>query len=73
MPKSRKTIVVADVKSLVNGMLARPLSAIERDSKVTLCCLVEEILMSTGNYRGFGFTNPSTEVGDDDYYDRHYI
>ena len=70
---TRKTIAVVDVKNRINGMLARPLEHVERDSKVTLCCLIEDILMNTGNYRGFQFANPSTEVGDDDYYNRTYI
>ena len=69
--KPRKTVEVAKVKAKINAMLAHP--PLERDSKVTLCCLLEDILMETGNYHGFGFANPSTEVGDNDYYDRHYI
>ena len=69
----RKTVEVAKVKAKINAMLARPLNHVERDSKVTLCCLLEDILMETGNYHGFGFANPSTEVGDDDYYNRTYI
>lgn len=68
--KPRKTINVESVREKVNNMLARPLECVE---KVTLCCLLEDILMETQNYHGFSFLNTATQCGDDDYYDRYYI
>lgn len=71
--KPRKTVNVERVREKVNSMLARPLKHVHRDSKVTLCCLIEDVLMETGNYRGFGFDDPSADPGDDNYYNRRYF
>ena len=71
--KPRKTIAVNDIRNRVNSMLALPLSRVSRDAKVTLCCMVEDVLMSTNNYKGFSFDNPQSETKDDDHYNRYYM
>ena len=71
--RPRRTIAVNDIRNRVNATLALPLDRVSRDAKVTLCCMIEDVLMSTGNYKGFQFDNPQSETYDDDHYDRYYM
>jgi len=72
---TRKTIRVANIRNRMNKILD---SQISRDAKMSMCCIIEDILMQTGNYRGFKW-NMSTEEarevapGDDTYYNRYYF
>lgn len=53
MAKQRKTIAVSDVVDIANVILAAP--AAPGESRVAICCLVERVLMDTGNYKGFRY------------------
>jgi hypothetical protein len=50
---ARKTVEIATVRDTVNRMLAAPNGTAE--GRRALAVLAESILMSTGNYRGFGY------------------
>ena len=65
----RKTIGVSEIKQKVNRMLKVP--GISQDAKQILSSLMEEVLMETGNYKGFGFNgNPEDKTRE---YDRNYF
>ena len=71
----RKTIKVENIRNRINKMLA-----VEKDknTKSSLCCIIEDVLMQTGNYQGFRWnmtTEEARAVRPDDptYYDRYYF
>lgn len=47
----RKTIEVFKIKDIVNATLASPTAT--QEHKASLCCLLEEVLRITDNYKGF--------------------
>lgn len=49
----RKTFEVQEFKKEINRLLS--LNTVNKDSKITLCTLLERILMNTKNYKGFGY------------------
>ena len=72
--RARKTIKVSTIKNSLNGMLEQDIGV---QSKATICCILENILMDTGNYHGFRFDMPTDEAkevtyNDETYYDRTY-
>ena len=62
----RSTIKVNDVVQRVNRMLSVG-DKISQDAKQILCSLAEEVLMDTGNYKGFACLAKGEE------YDRVYF
>lgn len=46
----RKTIEVKKLRDMANGMLA---SEISQPEKRSICSLIENVLMDTGNYKGY--------------------
>ena len=49
----RKTIGVKTIQEEINRLLA--LDTLSEEKKSVLCHLIEEVLMSTHNYRGFNY------------------
>ncbi len=66
MSRPRKTIEVETVRQMANGFLENSRDD-RRDQRFGVCSLVEQVLMATGNYKGFGYTTPEpiTPGGDD--------
>lgn len=50
---ARKTVDVAALKAEVNEMLAS--STTSPNVRLGMCTVLENVLMSTGNYKGFGY------------------
>jgi hypothetical protein len=69
----RKTIEVTEMLDWANGMLARTDVYADSKFKAGICTAIENILMKTGNYKGFGFlNNVDSETGTLGYYSRVY-
>jgi hypothetical protein len=74
-----KTVAVETLRGKVNRMLGVPVQNLPTGQKQALCSLLEEVLLETGNYKGFQFINMSVaraaEVrpDDPDYYNRRYL
>ena len=69
----RKTIEVTEMLDWANGMLARTDVYADAKFKAGICTAIENILMKTGNYKGFGFlNNEDSETGTLGYYSRVY-
>ena len=56
MTRKRKTIEVEAVKAAANHMLANSLPELT-EGRTSVAVLLERVLMDTGNYRGFMFTD----------------
>ena len=53
MSRTRKTIKVIEIKDEVNRMLNE--STCDTITRYGMCAVLEEILHSTNNYKGFGY------------------
>jgi len=53
---TRKTVQVADLRAKVNRMLADS-AADAAGGRVALAVMLESVLLDTGNYKGFRFTD----------------
>lgn len=53
---ARKTVDVSAVKELANHMLDASY-ADKKDGRISIAVFLERILMDTGNYKGFQFTD----------------
>ena len=51
--KPSKTIEVKKIREYVNDRLE--CDTIDRDTKIVLCNMLEDILMATNNYHGFNY------------------
>jgi hypothetical protein len=65
----RKTIEVSALRDKVNQMLEASAPEVT-DGRTALAVLLESVLMETGNYSGFRFTDGNN--GDTDRTRRHY-
>lgn len=54
MARPRKTIPVERVREMANAMLENSTDP-KRDARFGVAHLLEQVLMETGNYKGFGF------------------
>jgi len=77
MARPRKTIEVQDIRVKINDMLKLDLDRVTTEAKAALTILLEDILMETGNYKGFNFNMPLEQAravspGDAAYFDRYY-
>ena len=69
----RKTTSVKTLIKDINHNLARTDKHATADFKLGMCVVLESILHSTGNYKGFGFIdNSNSETGTLGYYSRFY-
>jgi hypothetical protein len=69
----RKTTSVKALIKDINHSLARTDKRATADFKLGMCVVLESILHSTGNYKGFGFIdNSDSETGTLGYYSRFY-
>ena len=69
----RKTHSVARLLAKTNLLLKKPDSQISLDQKCILCMVIEDVLMSTGNYEGYGYNDPFVpELGSPACYRRQY-
>jgi len=60
----RKTIEVTEMLDWANGHLNRTDSYADAKFKAGIATAIENILMKTGNYQGFGFlNNDDSEIG----------
>lgn len=63
----RKTILVHDLKDRVNRQIAAADSEFNNKStRMALFAMMEEVLMDTGNYRGFMYQSPLNDPNHDD-------
>lgn len=60
----RKTITVDSLKSRVNHMLAESVPEV-KEGRIALHVLLEGVLMDTGNYHGFRYTDGNNGETDD--------
>ena len=69
----RKTVEVMKLLKWANLQLARTDSRATTEWKAGVCTIIEQVLMDTGNYDGFGFIdNSNSETGTLGYYSRFY-
>jgi len=69
----RKTHSVAKLLAKTNLLLKKPDLQISLDQKRILCMVIEDVLMSTDNYEGYGYNDPFVpELGSAACYRRHY-
>jgi hypothetical protein len=69
----KKTIEVTEMLNWANGQLSRSDEYADAKFKAGICTAIENILMKTGNYKGFGFrNNEDSETGTLGYYSRVY-
>ena len=68
--RPRKTIPVTEIKDDLNRRLKS--NHLTGDEKAVICTVLEGILHSSGNYKGFMFVNQHSRPGDKDYYTRTY-
>jgi hypothetical protein len=62
---SRKTVCVQQIKSYANGILASE-NANGQDLRLGAILMIEQILLGSGNYKGFRYLDiEGTEIGDD--------
>ena len=70
----RKTTSVRELVKTANFNLARKDTFATTDYKRAICDFIEDVLMNTGNYKGFGFGNNDDSVcGTLGYYTRRYF
>lgn len=60
MSKPRKTVEMATVLDLANNMLSKSAPDLV-EARMAVASMVENLLMATGNYRGFRFTDLADE------------
>lgn len=72
--KKRKTIDVKFMVDYANKQLARPENeTVTKAFKAGICVMIENILMETGNYKGFQFIeNNNSELNTFGFYTRYY-
>jgi hypothetical protein len=69
----RKTIEVTEMLDWANEHLSRTDVYADSKFKAGISTAIENILMKTGNYKGFGFiNNEDSETGTLGYYSRVY-
>lgn len=77
MAKGNKTISVKWLASRYNALLAKPETSLEE--RMLICTLIEDLLMSSKNYNGFGYLYGEFETVEDspyrtvDEYRRYYF
>jgi|TARA_R110002074_G_scaffold73238_4_gene168357 hypothetical protein len=70
---ARKTHSVAKILAKTNFLLSKPDFQISLDQKRILCMVIEDVLMSTDNYEGYGYNDPFVpELGSAACYRRRY-
>jgi len=69
----RKTVEVSNLLKWANLQLARTDGRATAEWKAGVCTIIEQVLMDTGNYEGFGFIdNGNSITGTLGYYSRFY-
>lgn len=69
----RKTIDVHAMIAFANDQLKRTDKYATKDYKIGICDMIEQILHSTNNYRGFMFLdNADSDINTVGYYSRAY-
>ena len=69
----RKTYSVAKLLAKTNFLLSKPDFQISLDQKRILCMVIDDVLMSTDNYEGYGYNDPFVpELGSAACYRRGY-
>lgn len=72
----RKTFDVQQFKARINSIIEKPMSAdtLSEPERKALCVILEEILMDTGNYNGYGYPDGyhPEAPGFSDYRRRYY-
>ena len=70
---ARKTHSVARLLAKTNFLLQKPHFQISLDQKRILCMVIEDVLLSTDNYEGYGYNDPFVpELGSAACYRRGY-
>ena len=73
MNPKRKTIDVKTLLDSANFQLKRTDKFASKDYKRAISDMIEDVLMKTGNYSGFGFEdNNDCKYDSDGYYNRFY-
>ena len=71
---SRKTTPVLRMLEFANQNLKRTDEYITKDFKIGICCMLEDVLLSTNNYVGFMFIdNNDKSVDTVGHYSRQYF
>ena len=71
---SRKTTSVLRMLEFANHNLKRTDEYATKDFKIGICCMLEDVLLSTNNYSGFTFIdNDDSSVDTLGYYSRQYF
>ena len=71
---SRKTVPILQILEYANRMLRRSDQYANREYKIGIVCMLEDILHSSDNYAGFMFLdNDDSDTGTLGYYSRQYF
>ena len=68
----RKTIGVLEMLNWANNSLARKDEFATSEFKAGICIMIQKILHSTNNYKGFAFLEKDSTINSDNYYSRYY-
>lgn len=68
MPRTTKTVRVADLKRQANTALAVQADSSTPEFRRGVIAVIESVLMNSGNYNGFGYTNLTDDMKDAEGY-----
>jgi len=70
----RKTTPILGLLEYANIQLARTDKSATKELKAGICCMIEHVLMNSGNYEGFCFKdNSDSDTGTLGYFTRSYF
>lgn len=73
MAQPRKTVNVEYLRQYANEQLLRTDDDATREFKSGVCTMIERVLNTSNNYKGFYFLNGCPRVFEEDYFSRHYM